>query len=67
MASQLENRLQAVTGELEKARQNQGLKDTITDLENKIKLAKKESFAAHEQKGEMSEQLSKMISEKRAI
>lgn len=55
MASQLENRLQAVTGELEKARQNQGLKDTITDLENKIKLAKKESFAAHEQKGEMSE------------
>ena len=44
-----------MTGELEKARQNQGLKDTITDLENKVKQAKKESFAAHEQKGEMSQ------------
>ena len=76
MAGQLENRLQKVSDELEKARQNQGLKDTIEDLSNKLKEAEEQGLkklreaenstrVAQEQKVEISEQLSKMIKEKK--
>jgi len=39
MADQLELRLQQVTADLEKARQNQGMKDAIKQLEAKLSLA----------------------------
>lgn len=66
MAGQLENRLQKVSDELEKARQNQGLKDTIEDLSNKLKEAEDQGLkklreaenstrVAQEQKVEISE------------
>ena len=65
MAGQLENRLQQVTGELEKARQNQGLKDTIQELESKLSAAEEQGLkklreaedqtrVAQEQKAEIS-------------
>ena len=76
MATQLEQRLQDVTGELEKARQNQGLKDTISGLEAQLQAAKKDLEVkmseaesrlktAQEQKAEISEQLSKLLKEKK--
>ena len=72
MASQLEQRLQQVSGELDKARKNQGLKDAISELEAKLKssetkVSETESRlkSAQESKIEISEQLSKMIKEKK--
>ena len=65
MASQLEHRLTAVTGELEKARQNQGLKDTIKELEGKVKDAENMTKVAQEQKAEISEHANKMVKEKK--
>ena len=76
MAGQLENRLQQVTDELEKARQNQGLKDTIQELESKLSAAEEQGLkklreaedqtrVAQEQKAEISQVLSKTLNEKK--